>query len=97
MDGIAPQPGANPRLSALEEWPERTPRFQLSDEIVPALSPPVPEASTQPTTATSTAGMDETRQATPTEEQRLEFLRYLVQRGLINEGFAEKRPDTQTR
>ena len=85
IDGTAPQTSVTPRLSTIEERPERilqTPFPAASDLSLPPpadipgepikeeISPAVPSA--------------------PTPEQRLEFMRYLVKRGIVNEGFEKK-------
>jgi hypothetical protein len=79
-EGIIPQAGTIPRLSMLEGRSERMiqPR---SEDLPPGSAPPsftVKDSGGAPPHA-------------PTTQQRLEFLRYLVQRGIVNEGF-EKDP-----
>ncbi|HEU5381466.1 MAG TPA: hypothetical protein VFV38_39090 [Ktedonobacteraceae bacterium] len=84
-EGTVPQPGTTPRLSTLEG---RLP--QPRPEEFPPSAPP-----------TSLAGADMERtkdpegvlSPTPTPQQRLEFLRYLVQRGIVNEGFQRDKTD----
>lgn len=77
IDGVVPQAGAIPRLSTIEGWPERDdqPPFPAADELPP---PPVEMAE------------DPVVVDTPPAEQRLKFLRYLVKRGIVNEGFEEE-------
>lgn len=74
-----PQAGMTPRRFSLENRPERQshPRSEM-----PGVSPPSLPASLSHT------GSEPGN--TPTARQRLEFLRYLVQRGIVNEGFEDK-------
>ena len=88
-DGIAPQTGIVPRLSTIQEWPERvvqtdvtaknelpeTPSLGSSGDGEPMKKSATPEDETP-------AGM----QTSPSTQQRLEFLQYLVKRGIVNEG-----------
>lgn len=82
QDGLLPQTGTVPRLSTVEDRSERLlqPR---TEELPPAVTP----SSVTECASTSTS----TSQHMPTVQQRLEFLRYLIQRGIVNEGF-EKDP-----
>ena len=75
-----------------ENTPEPPPL--LSDELSERLSPLAKhdEPSALPHTLPSTARKDTTilpNDPSSRFEQQLEFLRYLVQQGIINEGFAE--------
>jgi hypothetical protein len=91
IEGTTPQASITPRLSIIEERPERIiqPHISATDDIAetplpPSLRPPV-DISTGP-------GKNEAALAvpsTPTPQQRLEFLQYLVKRGIVNEGFEE--------
>jgi|SRR5579863_2101921 len=95
VEGTTPQASATPRRSSIEERPERMIQAHLpatSDlaetPLPPSLRPPV-DISTEP----GKAGKDDASPAvpsTPTPQQRLEFLQYLVKRGILNEGFEEK-------
>jgi len=90
-DGTAPQTGITPRLSTLEnhaEWATqaRPEAFNLSLQSTPI----------------SAVGSDteivldnQTPKQTLTTRQRLEFLRYLIERGIVNEGFDQEKPDNQ--
>jgi hypothetical protein len=82
QEGTVPQTGATPRRFLLENRAERLaqPRPEVSD--MPPLSPLAPVSKPVDTTAEG-----------PTPQQRLEFLRYLVQHGLVNEGFEHDRSD----
>jgi hypothetical protein len=70
------------------------PQPLLSDELSERLSPPAKhdESSALSRTLPSTTSKDTTilpNDPSSRFEQQLEFLRYLVQQGIINEGFAE--------
>ena len=79
-DGIASQTGITPRLSTIQEWPERvvqtdvTAKNELPETLLPRSS-----GDEEPT------GM----QTSPSTQQRLEFLQYLIKRGIVNEGSEE--------
>ena len=78
-DGIAPQAGILPRLSTIEEWPERVVQSDLT----------VKNELTETPSLSSTSSGDRTSagaQTSPSPEQRLEFLQYLIKRGIVNEG-----------
>jgi len=91
VEGTTPQASITPRLSTIEERPERTisapipaPNDMAETPLPPSLRSPV-DISTGP-------GIDDASPAvpsTPTPQQRLEFLRYLVKRGIVNEGLDE--------
>ncbi len=92
-DGIVPQTGIVPRLSTIQEWPERvvqtditaknefteTPSLGSLGDGEPMKKPATPADETP-------AGM----QTPPSTQQRLEFLQYLIKRGIVNEGVEEK-------
>lgn len=83
QEGTVPQAGATPRRFSLENRSERLAPSRSETPDMPPLSPPV---------SLSHAGSEAARDSdhlphVPTPQQRLEFLRYLVQRGLVNEGF----------
>lgn len=85
IEGTVPQTSISPRLSIIEEHPGRifqTPFPTANETPVP---PPVdmPREPGKEELAPAVA-------ATPTPQQRLEFMRYLVKRGIVNEGFEEK-------
>ena len=92
IDGVAP------RRSTIEEWPARfvqpSPPFleERAETTFPSLPPPptekVKEVRTGEASASSISSTDEINRV-PTGERQLEFLRYLVKRGILNEGFAE--------
>ncbi len=88
IDGVVPQaqPGIVPRLSTVEELPERVVQsdFQADSEFT----------STSPVEMTKdfvppTDGPSASVQTSPSPQQRLEFAQYLVRRGILNEGFEE--------
>lgn len=81
-EGIVPQTGMTPRLSTLEGRSERM--MQPRSEDLP------PAAASAPELANTPGGSPP---HTPTTQQRLEFLRYLVQRGIVNEGFEKDLED----
>jgi len=88
LEGTAPQSGAVPRLSTLEDQSERVirPRSEASDSHSLALPASPINKDTE-----SVTDSDQTLSATPTTQQRrLEFLRYLVQRGIVNEGIEKQ-------
>ena len=78
-DGITPQAGILPRLSTMEEWPERVVQ---SDLTVKNELTETPSLSSTPSGDRTSAGA----QTSPSPQQRLEFLQYLIKRGIVNEG-----------
>ncbi len=95
FDGSVPQAGIAPCLSTIEEWPERVVQsdFPAASEFTETPLPP-PSASSVEMTKESLTPSDETSvvlHATPSPQQRLEFLQYLVKRGIVNEGIEEDR------
>ena len=111
IDGVAPQAGITPRLSTIEEWPKRVdqpqPYFPEAGEPAerPLLPPPPsvpptaePVEEKQGTDTESIAGAKEAaRMQPPSPEQQLEFLQYLVRRGIVNEGFEKGNEPEQYR
>ncbi len=94
IDGIAPQTGIVPRLSTVEEWPERVVQsdFPTVDEFAesPSLSStPSGDGETIKESAKPADGTFAGAQTPPSSQQRLEFLRYLIKRGIVNEGSEE--------
>jgi len=96
IDGIAPQTGITSRLSTIDEWPERVVQsdFTTADEFAdtPSLSP-APYADREPVKEprVSADGSFAAAQTAPSTQQRLEFLQYLIKRGIVNEGVEENR------
>lgn len=90
-EGIIPQAGVTPRRFPLEGRAERMahPRSEAPD--LPALLSSAPFAGLDAESTEASAGM---REHVPTTRQRLEFLRYLVQRGIVNEGFEDDLSDS---
>jgi hypothetical protein len=92
-DGVAPPAGIAPRLSTIEEWPERVVQsdFPVANEFTetPPRSSPSPGETTLDS-ITSTEVPSTGVQASPSPQQRLEFLQYLIKRGIVNEGFEEE-------
>ncbi len=92
-DGTTPQTGNAPRLSTIQEWPERVVQTDVTaknmfPETLASGSPEGGESREMPATPdTNVADM----QASPSMQQRLEFLQYLVKRGIVNEGFDDDR------
>ena len=89
IEGSTAQTSITPRLSTIEERPQHPISAQKSapnDIAETSLSPslqPSAENAEDPGSASPIA-------PAPTPQQRLEFLRYLVQRGIVNEGSEEK-------
>jgi len=85
LEGTTPQGSITPRLSTIEERPERMNIPPANDidgaSLSPLLKPPV-DISTEPGTDNAAPAAP----STPTPQQRLEFLQYLVKRGIVNEG-----------
>ncbi len=90
---IAPPASIAPRFSTIEEWPERV--VQSDVPVASELGEtPISPPSTSPAGAakeskTHTDGA--AVQASPSPQQRLDFLRYLVERGIVNEGLEENK------
>lgn len=78
IDGIAPQTGITPRLSTIEEWPERIVQSNLTAKN---------ELTETPSLSSTPSGAG--AQTSPSPQQRLEFLQYLIKRGIVNEGVEE--------
>ena len=79
-DGIVSQTGIIPRLSTIQEWPERVVQTDVTAKNeLPETLPLVASGDEAPT------GM----RTSPSTQQRLEFLQYLIQRGIVNEGSDE--------
>ncbi len=93
IDGAAAQTGISPYLPAIEELPERTAQSQFpASSSLDATS--VPPPLTPPVEITREPALDRDEASSfvppaPTPQQRLEFLQYLVKRGIVNEGFEE--------
>ncbi len=77
---IAPQAGSAPRLSTIEERPERVVQSDL---------PVASELGETPLSPPPAPAVEAAIQASPSPQQRLEFLKYLVERGIVSEGFEE--------
>jgi len=96
IDRVAPPAGITPRISTIEEWPERVVQsdFTTADEFAetPSLSP-APNADREPVKEphVSVDGSFAAAQTAPSTQQRLEFLQYLIKRGIVNEGVEEDR------
>jgi|SRR5258706_11331716 hypothetical protein len=90
--------------STLDEWPERpaqgssSPPSPPAEKIeLPTTPPPVPHAPPVETSLIAKESIPAKTKSTrpeippppPTPEQKLEFLHYLVRRGIVNEGFTE--------
>lgn len=88
IEGTAPQTSVTPRLSTIGERPDclvQTPSPAANDlaetPVPPSLTPPV-DTPGEPNKEDISPAVP----STPTPQQRLEFLRYLVERGIVNEG-----------
>ncbi len=92
IDGTAPQTSITPCLSTIEERPERI--LQTPSPVANHLTEtPVPPPVTPPADMPGEPIKEVISPAVPsapTPEQRLEFMRYLVKRGIVNEGFEKK-------
>jgi hypothetical protein len=89
IDGVAPRrTEASPR-PYIEEWPERV--VQPSADAINRVPTEERTETTFPATPIEKAREASTSSISPTPraERQLEFLRYLVKRGIVNEGFAE--------
>ena len=88
VEGTTPQASITPRLSTIEERPDRTISAHIP-AINDIVETPPPPSLRSPVDITTEPGNDDASPAvpsTPTPQQRLEFLRYLVKRGIVNEG-----------
>jgi hypothetical protein len=111
IDGVAPQAGITPRLSTIEELPGRVvqpqPHFPDASEhaespllpLPPSAPAPAepPEDKRVPTTESIPGAREPARAIPPVLEQQLEFLQYLVRRGIVNEGFEDGQEPEQYR
>jgi len=91
VEGTTPQASITPRLSTIEERPDRTISAHIpatndmaETPLPPSLRSPV-DIATEPGTNDASPAVP----STPTPQQRLEFLRYLVKRGIVNEGLED--------
>jgi hypothetical protein len=102
VEAPMPQPGITSVVvehGTGENIPESQPQPSLGDDFSERISPPAKhdEPPALPRTLPSTPAKDMTilpdnvPMPSSKQEQQLEFLRYLVQQGVINEGFAEGR------
>lgn len=85
VEGSTAQTSITPRLSTIEERPQHPISAQKSapnDIAETSLSLPFQPSAENATESGSASPVA----SAPTPQQRLEFLRYLVQRGIINEG-----------
>ena len=94
IDGIAPQAGTVPRLSTIEEWPDRVVQSDLKAINELAETPSLPatpsgDGETMKKSASPADGTPAGVQTSPSPQQRLEFLQYLIKRGIVNEGVEE--------
>jgi hypothetical protein len=96
--------------STIDEWPEsviQPPPPTANEELPPAPSTPTQLPMTPPAENAKTAinnfpeaslpAVQPLTPPAPTGEQKLEFLHYLVKRGIVNEGFAEGQVPEQYR
>ena len=93
-EGATPQTGMTPRLSTMQEWPDGVVQTDIpAKNSFPETRTSGPVENGEPVekpaapASENTAGM----QASPSMQQRLEFLHYLVKRGIVNEGFDDDR------
>lgn len=97
--------GSQTSLSTIDEWPERVVQSSPPSPVpspsptVDKVDPPQPPTQQPPQSIDSSVSAVESGSAhsesvfdpppPPTQEQKLDFLHYLVKRGIVNEGFAE--------
>lgn len=101
LSGLIPQPGVAPLIagnaqgdvtcSTIDDLPNHAPKGPLSSAENGSTAPPGAGSVRAPETAASSAALK------PTPEQQLDFLNYLVKRGLVNEGFSDDRVPNQYR
>jgi hypothetical protein len=84
-------PGPPPVSAEKSELPVPPPQIP----VTPPVEKPITALDTPPTQGKTS--LPTTPPPTPTPEQKLEFLHYLVQRGIVNEGFAEGQVPEQYR
>ena len=88
-DGIAPQTGIVPSLSTIQEWHERVVQTDVTAKNELPETPSLGSSGDGEPMKKSATPKDETpagMQTSPSTQQRLEFLQYLVKRGIVNEG-----------
>jgi hypothetical protein len=88
VEGTTPQASITPRLSTIDERPDRTISAHIP-AINDIVETPLPPPLRSPVDIATEPGKEDASPAdpsTPTPQQRLEFLRYLVKRGIVNEG-----------
>lgn len=92
LEGTTSQTSITPRLSTIEERPEHTISAQkpATNDIAETSLPPPLRPPADSATAPGNSNASPAATSPPTPQQRLEFLRYLVERGIINEGSEEK-------
>lgn len=104
MEGPLPQAGMmSVAVEQDEDMPE--PLWPPAQNRPERLVQPTSPTEAEPTASSPHPGADSSSEAftssddasTPTFEQQLEFLRYLMKRGLINEGFSEGQVPRQYR
>jgi len=92
-DGIAPQTGIVPSLSTIQEWHERVVQTDVTAKNELPETPSLASSGDGEPMKKSATPADETPagvQTSPSTQQRLEFLQYLIKRGIVNEGVEEK-------
>jgi len=93
IDGSVPQAGSASCLSTVEKLPERVVQsdFQAAGELTGAALPPPTTPPAEMTKEPPTQADEVSVVLEPSPQQRLEFLQYLIKRGIVNEGFEEHR------
>ena len=89
---IMPQTGISPRLSTIQEWPERVVQTDVTAKKESPETPSQTSLGDGELIKKPAMPADETpagMQTSPSTQQRLEFLQYLIQRGIVNEGLEE--------
>jgi hypothetical protein len=86
-DETVPQAGTSPRRLPLDTRPDLSGRSETADR-----SPRSAAASSSAASPERPAHLARDVPSPLTSQQRLEFLRYLVQRGIVNEGIEDDHP-----
>jgi hypothetical protein len=88
VERTTPQANITPRLSTIEERPADTISTQkpATNDIARTALPPFLQSPEESAPEPGKDLASSAASSTPTPQQRLEFLRYLVKRGIVNEG-----------
>jgi hypothetical protein len=92
-EGITPQTGSAPRLSTIQEYSEQVVQTDVTAKKELPETPSLSSSGDGEPLKKSATPADETPadvQTSPSTQQRLEFLKYLIKRGIVNEGLEDK-------